>query len=105
MDIRIGCCGFPKSQAEYYRQFGLVEIQQTFYKPPRVPTVERWREQAPAGFEFTLKAWQLITHPADSPTYHQPGLVLMGPPEAYGAFQGNGHVMHAWQQTREVALA
>lgn len=105
MDIRIGCCGFPKSQAEYYKQFSLVEIQQTFYKPPRLPTVQRWREQAPDGFEFALKAWQLITHPADSPTYRQPGMTLDGPPEAYGSFQANAHVSSAWQQTRDVALA
>lgn len=105
MDIRVGCCGFPKSQTAYYTQFSLVEVQQTFYKPPRVPTVQRWRQQAPAGFEFAIKAWQLITHPASSPTYQQPGLLLDGPAESYGSFQATPQVMAAWQRTLETALA
>jgi uncharacterized protein YecE (DUF72 family) len=36
----------------------VVEVQQTFYQPPRVATLEKWRLDAPANFEFTLEAWQ-----------------------------------------------
>ncbi|MDQ6891766.1 MAG: DUF72 domain-containing protein, partial [Acidobacteriota bacterium] len=31
----------------------------------------RWVRGTPAGFEFTLKAWQLVTHPGTSPTYRR----------------------------------
>src|ERR671929_9964 len=55
--------------ADYVREFRVVEVQQTFYEPPRDATLLRWRRQAPLRFEFTLKAWQLVTHEASSPTY------------------------------------
>jgi uncharacterized protein YecE (DUF72 family) len=35
MRVKVGCCGFPLAKAEYYRWFPVVEIQQTFYNPPR----------------------------------------------------------------------
>ena len=38
-----------------------------FYKPPQVKTLEGWRAEMPEGFEFTLKAWQFITHEAQQP--------------------------------------
>ena len=70
-DVRIGLCGFTMAFADYVREFAVVEVQQTFYEPPRDATLVRWRRQAPPGFEFTLKAWQLITHEASSPTYRR----------------------------------
>lgn len=60
--IKIGCCGFAMGQQEYFRQFQVVEIQNTFYRLPRLATAEKWRRAAPPSFEFTMKAWQLITH-------------------------------------------
>src|SRR5215203_2623615 len=68
---KIGTCGFGMAQLEYARTFSCVEVQHTFYEPPRLTTLIRWREQMPADFEFTLKAWQLITHEARSPTYRR----------------------------------
>jgi uncharacterized protein YecE (DUF72 family) len=59
--IKVGCCGFAGGQRDYFERFELIEIQQTFYQPPRLPTAEKWRAAARKGFEFTLKAWQLIT--------------------------------------------
>jgi len=50
--IKVGCCGFPKAKKKYYTHSPVVEVQQTFYHPPRVGTCERWRAQAPPGFEF-----------------------------------------------------
>jgi len=55
--IKTRCCGFAVSQQKYFQIFPLVEIQQTFYQLPRLETVLKWREAAPAGFEFTIKAW------------------------------------------------
>jgi uncharacterized protein YecE (DUF72 family) len=76
MRVSIGCCGFPVSQGRYYRSFGIVELQSTFYRLPRQSTVERWREAAPSGFEFVVKAWQVITHPSSSPTWKRGKLTL-----------------------------
>jgi hypothetical protein len=42
--ILVGCSGFPCARSEYYRSFPLVEIQQTFYKLPRLQTALRWRQ-------------------------------------------------------------
>lgn len=67
--IQIGTCGFRTNKEEYVKRFSCVEIQHTFYQPPLVKTLERWRAEMPAAFEFTLKAWQLITHESKSPTY------------------------------------
>jgi uncharacterized protein YecE (DUF72 family) len=66
--IQVGCCGFAAAKAKYHKNFAVVEIQQTFYQPPQEKTAEKWRNEAPPDFEFTLKAWQLITHPPQSPT-------------------------------------
>lgn len=104
--IRIGCCGFAASRREYYARLELVEVQQTFYQPPRVATAERWRAEAPAGFEFTVKAWQLITHEPSSPTYRR--LSKPVPPDRrdrYGFFRDTEEVWSAWEATRAIAAA
>jgi uncharacterized protein YecE (DUF72 family) len=106
MDIRVGCCGFPKARKEYYKFFGVVEVQQTFYQPPALTTAEKWREEAPANFEFTLKAWQLITHERKSPTYRR--LKLHWPADKLarcGSFKATEEVAWAWEETREIANA
>lgn len=59
------------AMAEYATHFPVVEVQQTFYQPPQIKTLENWRASAPPDFEFTLKAWMLITHEARSPTYRR----------------------------------
>src|SRR5215216_4342432 len=50
--VNIGTCGFGVAQAEYARSFSCVEVQHTFYEPPRLTTLNRWRSQMPADFEF-----------------------------------------------------
>ena len=67
--IKVGCCGYPVSRPAYYGRLATVEINSTFYALPRPATAERWKSEAPEGFEFSVKAWQLITHPSTSPTY------------------------------------
>ncbi|MDR7452839.1 MAG: DUF72 domain-containing protein [Armatimonadota bacterium] len=88
----------------YARELPVVEVQQTFYRPPRPATAARWRSQVPEAFEFTLKAWQLITHPPTSPTYRRLGRII---PEAhrdrYGGFAPTEEVAEAWARTREIA--
>ena len=46
----------------YARQFGTVEVDSTFYRIPRVQSVLDWKAQTPAGFLFSLKFPQVITH-------------------------------------------
>ena len=68
-NVKIGTCGFRYTKEEYVKLLSCVEIQHTFYQPPQIKTLERWRQEVPEHFEFTLKAWQLITHESKSPTY------------------------------------
>ncbi|MEJ7624872.1 MAG: DUF72 domain-containing protein [Pyrinomonadaceae bacterium] len=68
--IQIGTCGFGRTKRpDYVAALPVVEIQHTFYQPPQIKTLEKWRADVPDDFEFTLKAWQMITHEASSPTY------------------------------------
>ena len=46
----------------YATQFPTVEINATFYRLPRVTTVEQWRARAPAGFRFAVKGSRYLTH-------------------------------------------
>jgi uncharacterized protein YecE (DUF72 family) len=67
--LRIGTCGFRSTKETYAERLSTVEIQHTFYQPPQIKTLEKWRAEIGEDFEFTLKAWQLITHESSSPTY------------------------------------
>lgn len=71
MRLRLGMCGFTIARGTYYKQFDVVEVQQTFYDPPPPLALARWRAHAPASFEFTMKAWQVITHFGTSRTYRR----------------------------------
>jgi uncharacterized protein YecE (DUF72 family) len=103
--ITIGCCGWAESQEKYYRDFGVIEVQETFYQPGRLEKYERWKAEAPAGFEFVVKAWQLITHEPSSPTYRR----LRTPPVAaarknrHGSFRPTEEVLAAWEVTQMIA--
>lgn len=105
-DLHLGLCGWNGSQASYFKDFDCIEIQSTFYDPPALHVVRKWRSLAPSGFRFCIKAWQLITHTASSPTYRR----LRSPlPEAergvVGSFRQTEQVWQAWQRTIDVARA
>lgn len=106
MMVKVGCCGFPGGKEKYFSRYKLAEVQNTFYKPPRIGTAKRWQDQAPDDFEFTLKAWQLITHQPQSPTYRKARLDI---PEmkkdCYGSFKPTDEVFEAWERTKEIAEA
>ena len=99
-DVRVGLCGFTIGAAEYARHFPVVEVQQTFYDPPPRLTVARWRERMAPDFEFTMKAWQLVTHDGALPTYRR----LKRPfttrqlAEA-GSFRDSDTVRLGWEET------
>jgi uncharacterized protein YecE (DUF72 family) len=103
-DVRLGLCGFTMAFADYVREFGVVEVQQTFYEPPADATLLRWRRRAPPRFEFTLKAWQLITHEASSPTYRRLRRPLSAQERGEcGSFRVSPVVLDAWSRTLECA--
>lgn len=101
---KVGCCGFPVSWEKYFEALGVVEIQQTFYQPPKPQTARRWRDEAPDGFEFTVKAWQLITHEASSPTYRRLRTPLSEEERRQvDAFRWTDPVRRAWETTLQTA--
>jgi uncharacterized protein YecE (DUF72 family) len=103
-EIRLGLCGFTMAFEDYVREYRLVEVQQTFYEPPRDGTMRRWRALAPGDFEFTIKAWQLVTHDASSPTYRRLRSPLSGTDRAeVGGFRTTPAVLRAWARTLECA--
>jgi uncharacterized protein YecE (DUF72 family) len=75
--IRIGCSGwnyrhwrerfYPKGLAQrrwfefYAEHFDTVEINNSFYRLPSCETFEKWRDQAPPGFCYAVKANRFIT--------------------------------------------
>ncbi len=102
--VHVGCSGWAASQAAYFREFDAIEIQQTFYDPPRVSTLERWRAAAPDHFHFTIKCFQLVTHEVASPTYrrlHRP----RPEPGTVGSFRNTPEVRAAWEETAAAARA
>jgi uncharacterized protein YecE (DUF72 family) len=101
---KLGCCGFGGSMSSYFTMFDIVEVQHTFYDPPKVQTLSRWRAEAPKKFRFALKAWQLITHEATSPTYRRLKTPLTERQKTQcGSFSKNATVLDAWSRTLECA--
>jgi uncharacterized protein YecE (DUF72 family) len=104
--MKVGTCGFGLAKEAYARVFSCVEIQHTFYQPPQIKTLERWRDEVPAHFEFTLKAWQLITHDARSPTYRRLKRELTETQkQETGYFRTTAIAIEAWQTTLACARA
>jgi uncharacterized protein YecE (DUF72 family) len=76
--IRIGCSGwiyrhwrelfYPKGMpqhrwfAHYAETFPTVELNTSFYHLPKPETFTKWRDQAPPGFRYAVKAPRFITH-------------------------------------------
>jgi uncharacterized protein YecE (DUF72 family) len=54
----------PQSQwfTHYACYFDTVEINNTFYRLPQESAFDRWRDQAPEGFVYAVKASRYITH-------------------------------------------
>ena len=48
--------------ARYAEEFGTVEINNTFYRLPKVEAVKGWVEQTPPSFRFAVKASRYLTH-------------------------------------------
>ena len=106
MTMKLGMCGFTIGAAAYVKQFPVVEVQQTFYDPPPMATISKWRSQAPPGFEFTMKAWQVITHFGTSATYRRLRRTFSEQERAEaGGFRLNATTRAAWALTLEAREA
>ena len=103
--VIVGCCGFPTARKRYYSVFKVVELQNTFYDLPSVDWAESLRREAPEDFEFTIKAWQVITHPHTSPTWKKMKKKVVGNVENYGYLKPTRENLTALEKTVEVARA
>jgi len=78
--------------------FPVVEVQSTFYDPPADGVMARW----PRSLEYTMKVWQLVTHPRSSPTYRRLRRPL-GARERPGYFRDSAAVRRGWDRSVECA--
>ncbi len=102
--VRVGCCGWAAAQRRYFAALDALEVQQTFYQPPALSTLRRWRQAAPPQFEFTVKCFQVVTHERKSPTYRRLRRSL--PEDAQvGHLRDTPWVRAAWQETALCAQA
>ncbi len=101
MNLKIGCSGFPSTRREYFKKFKVVEVQRTFVRPPSIELASSWRRHAPEGFEFTVKAWNLIT--GDTETLRERSPVKSSNRKNYGFFQPTDEVFKAWEKTKRIA--
>lgn len=103
---KIGCVGFPMARVDYFEKFDAVEVQETFYDPPAVRVLGRWRREAPEGFAFAVRAWQLVTHPPSFQGYariqRKRSRSLAG---RFGHFLPGEDIDWAWSVSREAAEA
>jgi len=67
--VLVGVCGFPKSLSTVFSSLDVVEVQQSFYEPLTERRIDSIRRANLHGKEITLKVWQVVTHPSDSPTW------------------------------------
>ncbi|WP_203752693.1 DUF72 domain-containing protein [Actinoplanes cyaneus] len=102
--VKVGMCGASMALTSYTQRFQVLEVQQTFYEPPREATLRRWRATVPPEFEFTMKAWQLITHEARSSTYRRLRTPLSAEERTeVGGFRWTPVVERAWETTLDCA--
>ncbi|BAA81191.2 conserved hypothetical protein [Aeropyrum pernix K1] len=105
MRVVVGTCGFQKSRKMHYKLLDAVEVQQTFYDPPPRSRLDSWRSEAPEDFEFTVKAWMLVTHGYNPRLWRRLKRRVAGDRSAYGGFKLTRENLWAWSVTLEAAEA
>jgi uncharacterized protein YecE (DUF72 family) len=91
----------------YAEQFGIAEVDSTYYSPPTARNSELWAARTPSGFVFNVKAYGLLTgHPAR--VDRLPGWIKAALPEpalakknAYLKDLGGVEVERLWRVHRE----
>jgi uncharacterized protein YecE (DUF72 family) len=98
--IRIGCSGwnyrhwrglfYPEGLAQkkwfafYAEHFDTVEINNSFYRLPKAETFEKWRDEAPPGFCYAVKANRFLTQAKKLKECEEPLARMMAPFRALG---------------------
>jgi uncharacterized protein YecE (DUF72 family) len=102
--IRIGCSGWnyrhwrgpfypadlPVKRwfAHYASTFDTVEINNSFYRLPKAETFDAWREQAPPGFRYAVKANRFLTQAKKLKDCAEPIARMMAPVRHLGTTLG-----------------
>lgn len=102
--IRIGCSGwnyrhwrglfYPETLPAkrwfdfYAEQFDTVEINNSFYRLPKAETFDKWRDQAPPGFFYAVKANRYLTQAKKLKDCADPIARMMPPVRHLGATLG-----------------
>jgi uncharacterized protein YecE (DUF72 family) len=94
--IKIACSGYPVRQKTYQARLNAVELSQMFEGMPRATTIDRWKAEARAGFEFIACAPDAITHPRKDPDPRS---------HRYGFFQDTAEVHAAYRGAAATAEA
>jgi len=101
--VKVGTCGFSKSRKQIYSELDIVEVQQTFYDPRNHQWLKKIKEEAPTSFEFTIKAWMLITHKYNPKLWKRLKTDIPYPKESFGDLRRNDAVCWAWSETMKAA--
>lgn len=64
--VRVGVCRFSYKLTN---EFGLLEVQETFYNLLTINRARKWAEKISSETELSLKIFQGITHESKSPTW------------------------------------
>ncbi len=118
-EVIIGTCGYgyykpKKGWKDRYKSklqafsdhYKCVELNRTFYKLPMKKTAEKWKNNVFDNFEFTLKAWQALTHPTSSPTWrNKKDKLTDSQKKNFGYLRPNEYVINAWKETKDIAGA
>lgn len=101
--LRVGCTATGRDRKRYFSSYTALEYGRTFIFPPRAPTLGRLRAQLPEGLVPTVRAWQVITHQADCPTYKNLPREILGDPAGFGNFADTPEVENALRNTVRAA--
>jgi uncharacterized protein YecE (DUF72 family) len=102
--IRVGCSGwnykhwrerfYPKGLPvrlwfeHYAATFDTVELNNSFYMLPKAETFRKWRDQAPEGFCYAVKANRFITQAKKLKDCAEPLERMLSPTRDLGAALG-----------------
>lgn len=82
--VKVGCAGFSIPQTRYFREFKMLEIQDTHLGVPGEGTLRRWQREAPSGFTFTMLAPRDLVGFTDGKEWRQQLTGVLGFGKALG---------------------
>ena len=85
----VGTCGFAAAKRACYDPLDAVEIQKTFYRPPRRAPAAGWRAEAPQGFAFPV---QVVDPAFRAPVRKTPRSFRLHGPAGYRSQHDDAHL-------------